>query len=114
VIFDWGEVGSLTPYTTKTFERNKVMQCETTHNNSEESTERNAIVLQRSLADVVAEYDEKLAAVPRAIAEFEDAGNALKMSACVGGTWGDSRIDTGSVAEWKVGVSTSESPPEVR
>lgn len=55
------------------------------------------LALQRNLSDVVAEYDLKVAAVPQAIAAFETAGNALKTAACVGGTWGETSINTGSV-----------------
>lgn len=62
------------------------------------SAETNAIALQRNLSDVVAEYDQKLAAVPQAIAVFEAAGTALKSAACVAGTWGETSINTGSVS----------------
>jgi len=55
--------------------------------------------LQRSLPDVVAEYEHKLAAVPDAIATFNAAGDALKMAATIGGTWGETTINTGSVYE---------------
>jgi hypothetical protein len=51
------------------------------------------------LLDVIAEYDAKAAAIPDAIAAFEAAGNALKMGATVGGTFGDGSIDTGHVHE---------------
>lgn len=55
--------------------------------------------LQRSLSDVVAEYEHKRAAVPAALATFNAAADTLKMAATVGGTWGNSRIDTGSIHE---------------
>ncbi|HEY6030483.1 MAG TPA: DUF4942 domain-containing protein [Gaiellaceae bacterium] len=51
------------------------------------------------ILDVVSEYDAKLAAIPAALAAFEAAGNALKMGATVGGTFGDVSIDTGDVSE---------------
>lgn len=57
------------------------------------------LALQRSLSDVVAEYQHKLAALPAALAEFNRAGDDLKMAATIGGTWGDERIDTGSIYE---------------
>lgn len=69
---------------------------------SQDNESANQLALQRSLADVVAEYDQKVAAVPEAIAAFEAAGTALKAASCIGGTWGDSRIDTGSVYDHKV------------
>lgn len=57
------------------------------------------LALQRSLADVVDEYETKLAAIPQALKEFEAAGSTLKAAACVGGTWGETTINTGSVWE---------------
>lgn len=57
------------------------------------------LALQRSLSDVVAEYEHKLAALPVALQAFEAAGDELKMAATIGGTWGNERIDTGSVYE---------------
>ncbi len=73
------------------------MQNEDTHNQSHQSTGQ--LALQRSLSDVVAEYEQKLAAVPQALAEFEAAGLKLKTAATISGTWGDTRIETGSVYE---------------
>ena len=79
------------------------MQCEPTLFNHEESTnsttEGTGLALQRSLSDIVAEYEQKGAALQQAIAEFEAAGNALKTAATIGSTWGDTNIDTGSVYE---------------
>lgn len=59
----------------------------------------NLPAMQRSLSDVVAEYDTKLAALPAALASFNAAGDDLKMAATVGGTWGNERIETGSIYE---------------
>ena len=59
----------------------------------------NVPALQRSLSDVVAEYDHKLAALPAALATFNAAGDDLKMASCIGGTFGRERIDVGSVYE---------------
>lgn len=53
--------------------------------------------LQRSLSDVVAEYEHKLAAVPAALAAFEAASDELKMAATIGGTWGQTSINTGHI-----------------
>lgn len=53
--------------------------------------------LQRSLSDVVAEYEHKLAALPDALAAFNAAGDDLKMAATIGGTWGNTTINTGNV-----------------
>ena len=55
--------------------------------------------LQRSLSDVVAEYEHKLAGIGAALAAFNAAGDDLKMAATIGGTWGDERIDTGNIYE---------------
>jgi hypothetical protein len=57
------------------------------------------IALQRSLSDVVAEYDTKLAALSEALRKFNAAGDDLKMAAIIGGTYGDTNIDTGHVYE---------------
>lgn len=55
--------------------------------------------LQRSLSDVVAEYEHKLAALPAALAAFNAAGDDLKMAATIGGTFGNTTINTGSIYE---------------
>lgn len=55
--------------------------------------------LQRSLSDVVAEYEHKRAGIGAAHAAFNAAGDDLKMAATIGGTWGDERIDTGNIYE---------------
>jgi len=55
--------------------------------------------LQRSLPDMVAEYDAKLAAIPQAVKDFERAGNLLKEAAMIGGQYGDVSIDTGHIYE---------------
>ena len=73
------------------------MQNEDTHTQSQQSTGQ--LALQRSLSDVVAEYEQKLAAVPQALAEFEAAGAKLKTAATISGTWGETSINTGSVYE---------------
>ncbi|SFL99856.1 Methyltransferase domain-containing protein [Bradyrhizobium sp. NFR13] len=55
--------------------------------------------LQRSLSDVVAEYDTKKAALKASVQAFEDAGNEVKMAATVGGTYGRQQINVGHVWE---------------
>lgn len=57
----------------------------------------NELALQRTISDVVAEYEFKLASVDAAVSSFSKAGDDLKSSACVGGTWGNTQIDVGSV-----------------
>ena len=59
----------------------------------------NTPALQRSLVDVVAEYDLKLAGIGDAVRAFEKAGTDLKMAATVAGVYGDVTIDTGHVYE---------------
>jgi hypothetical protein len=71
------------------------MQDQLNPNGPQQST--TGLALQRSLSDVVAEYDHKLAALPQALAEFEAAGSKLKAASCVSGTWGETTINTGSV-----------------
>ena len=71
--------------------------------------EPNALALARNLRDVVAEYDQKVAAAPQAIADFEAAGDTIKAAACVGGTWGDTSIETGSVSDRKIKESLLKS-----
>lgn len=58
----------------------------------------NLPALQRSLADVVAEYDHKVATLRDAIAVFEKAGQDMSLAAAVGGSYGGS-INTGHVTE---------------
>jgi hypothetical protein len=48
---------------------------------------------KRTLRDVIAEYDQKLAAIPQAIKDFAHAGDQLKASITVAGVWGDVRIE---------------------
>lgn len=48
----------------------------------------------RSLPDVVAEYEQKLKAIPVAVSAFQAAGSALKTSATIGGEYGWETIDT--------------------
>ena len=59
----------------------------------------NTPALQRSLSDVVAEYEHKLAALPAALASFNAAGDDLKMAATIGGTFGNTTIKTGDIWE---------------
>lgn len=49
--------------------------------------------LQRSLSDVVAEYDTKLAGIGEALAAFTKAGEDLGMAATIGGTYGRTNIE---------------------
>lgn len=61
--------------------------------------------LQRSLSDVVAEYETKKAALSQALHAFNVAGGELKMAATIGGTFGDTNVDVGDV--WKSTLDTS-------
>lgn len=56
-----------------------------------------ALTLQRSISDVVAEYDHKRAALPAALSAFIKAGGTLKDAAAVGGGWVS--LDVGNVHE---------------
>lgn len=61
----------------------------------------NHLALQKSLKDVIAEYDEKKAAIAESLESFSKAGDALKLSVTIGGTWGNERIETGSVSQYE-------------
>lgn len=62
------------------------------------STTSTDIAQLRSLPDVVAEYEAKVAGIDAAISAFEAAGSAIKAAACVAGEWGEERIETGGVS----------------
>ena len=53
-----------------------------------ETQEHAAPAMRRSLSEIVAEYDEKAAAIPEAIAEFNRAETAINVAACIGGAYG--------------------------
>ena len=53
-----------------------------------ETTEHAAPALRRSLTEIVAEYDEKAAAIPEVIAEFNRAEAAVNVAASIGGAYG--------------------------
>lgn len=53
----------------------------------------------RRIHDMVAEYERKVSSIPDAITAFENAGQALRSAACVGGEWGGETIETGRVSE---------------
>ena len=53
-----------------------------------ETQEHAAPAMRRSLSEIVAEYDEKAAAIPEAIAEFNQAETAINVAACIGGAYG--------------------------
>lgn len=53
--------------------------------------------LQRSLSDIVAEYDQKKAAIKAAVGAFEKAGIDVQMAATIGGTYGRNNINVGHV-----------------
>lgn len=65
--------------------------------------------LQRSLSDVVAEYEMKLAAIPAAIEAFEQAGRDLKSAATVGGTISNVRLNVGNICEGDIELSLRKS-----
>jgi hypothetical protein len=66
-------------------------------NSAESDGPGTALALQRSLSDTVEEYEQKVAAVPQVVADFKAAGEKLKAAACIGATWGDTRLETGSI-----------------
>lgn len=69
----------------------------------------NLPTLQRKLSEIIEEYNQKIAVVDNEVAAFEKAGDALKAACCVGGTWGDTQIDTGSVYDYVVKKSLLKS-----
>lgn len=57
----------------------------------------NALALPRRISDTVAEYEEKAAALPQAIADFEQRGKDLMTACTIQGTYGRENINVGSV-----------------
>lgn len=51
----------------------------------------------RRLPEVVEEHDTKLLALEQTIKDFEAAGVKLREQSTIGGTWGNTQIDTGSI-----------------
>jgi hypothetical protein len=66
------------------------------------------LTIPRRLEAWIAEYEAKLAAVPEALAAFENACATIRLAACVGGTWGEQTIDTGR------GISASTMERSIR
>jgi hypothetical protein len=56
----------------------------------------NAVALQRSVSDMITEYEEKSAALAREIESFNQATRRLEVSACVGGAYGGSVFGRGA------------------
>lgn len=56
----------------------------------------NAIALQRTVGDMIAEYDEKTEALPVEIEAFKAATSRLGMAACVGGHFAGQIFDRGT------------------
>jgi len=63
----------------------------------------------RSLSAFVAEYEAKAAALPEAIAAFEDAGRVLNHAASISGTYGQEKINTGGVYENQLALNLRRS-----
>lgn len=53
-----------------------------------EQEAHSAPALRRSLAEIVAEYDDKAESIPERIGEFERATDALKLASTIGGAYG--------------------------
>jgi hypothetical protein len=56
-------------------------------------------MMQRSLSELVEEFNAKAEAIPAAIEAFEKAGSDMKMAATIEGTYGQGRLDVGRVFE---------------
>jgi hypothetical protein len=65
--------------------------------------------LQRSLPDVVAEYDEKKAKLEAALKVVHSAGKDLEMAATIAGTYGNTSIDTKAPEMWHLEASLLKS-----
>lgn len=65
--------------------------------------------LNRSLSDVVAEYDLKVSQIEKTIADYADAGATLVAACTVGGTYGRTSIDTSGPYEWSIQASLIKS-----
>lgn len=55
--------------------------------------------IARKPSELVEEYERKDKDIAGALEDFEKAGNAIKLATTIGGTWGDTSIDTGRVHE---------------
>tara|TARA_B100001146_G_C16160705_1_gene425523 strand:+ start:93 stop:1358 length:1266 start_codon:yes stop_codon:yes gene_type:complete len=55
------------------------------------------IVIKAKLSDFVSEYEEKAQNIEAAYNAFIEAGDNLKNACCVSGTYGETRLNTGSV-----------------
>jgi len=69
----------------------------------------NELALPRSIAAVIEEYDLKVSQIKETIAAFEAAGNDLKNASTVGGTWGNTTLDVGSVWDSTMAASLLKS-----
>lgn len=54
------------------------------------------LAIRRKLTEFIHEYEEKAAAIPEALATFQQAGKDLESACSVNGTYGQERIETGS------------------
>lgn len=59
----------------------------------------NLPALPKKLSQIVEEYRDKVANIDAEIEAYEEAGTRLKSAATIGGTWGQTTIDTGRVYE---------------
>lgn len=69
----------------------------------------NEVSIPRRLEAWIAEYETKVAGIPAALEAFAAAGAALKAAACIGGTWGEEKIDTGYVHDRAMALSLRRS-----
>lgn len=60
---------------------------------------------RRKPSELVAEYQDKAAAAPLALSRFEEAQNAVKLAASIGGTWGWRNLDTGRLMQRDIEAS---------
>jgi hypothetical protein len=65
--------------------------------------------MQKRLSEVVAEYDDKHAAIGDVLTAFKSAGETLKTAATLGGTWGRVSLDVGRVYESNIADSLLKS-----
>jgi hypothetical protein len=76
-----------------------------------DDTAQNLPAKLRSLSEIVAEYDEKSAAIPDAIEAFGNATRAVEAASCVGGTYARPiwRSGSPSPAEWALRANLLQS-----
>lgn len=57
----------------------------------------NEVAIKRKISDTIHEYDSKVENISKTLSTFEEAQTKLQSESCIGGTYGRTRIDIGSI-----------------